>query len=73
MMKHLKLKKEDYLAAGKAIMADPRCDASVKQAVRGGTSGEVDSKGLLTYITSGKNTWYDEVITSHALPWTPSV
>lgn len=66
-MRYIKLKKEDYLAAGKEIIADPRCDASVKQAVRAGTSGEVDEKGLMTYITSGQDTWYDAIIVRHAL------
>lgn len=58
----IKLTKEQYLAAGKSIMTDPRCDAAVKASVHRGTSGEADSNGLYSYYTNDVSTWYDTII-----------
>jgi len=64
-MTTVKLTKDAYLKSGQLILADPRCDDEVKLAVRRGTSGEIDSNGMLSYITDN-NTWYDQIITGAA-------
>jgi len=58
----IKLTTEQYLAAGQAIMADPRCDDTVKDVVRRGTNGEADSNGMRSYYTTADNTWYDQIM-----------
>ncbi len=60
----VKLTKEQYLAAGQAILADPRCTPDVKAAVRRGTDGTTDADGRYTYILTpiGGSTWYDAII-----------
>ena len=60
----LKLTKEQYLAAGQSILADPRCTPEVKAAVRRGTDGTQDAEGRYTYIPTliGGSTWYDAII-----------
>lgn len=53
---------EQMQAAGKAVMADPRCTTEVKANVRSALSGQ---PGAHTYTTADQHSWYDAIFVAH--------
>ena len=67
-MDFVKLTTEQGIAAGKEIMADARCDAPVKAAIR---AGLIKTRSGFTYTcnsaTRKKNEWFDDVMIAHGV------